>query len=136
MNQALGCRGTAGEAVHPNRLLARVGRDLPVTPQRLLRRCRGVEACARLEPENMPRHQILAELYQMQGPEAYDKAVRQWRVILKHTQDIAAMVPILKTLRTSLPRWASTTRSGAQPRRSPICARPIPRSLRFHEQYS
>jgi len=57
------------------------------------------EACARLEPENMPRHQILAELYQMQGPEAYDKAVRQWRVILKHTQDIAAMVPILKTLR-------------------------------------
>jgi tetratricopeptide (TPR) repeat protein len=93
------------------------------------------EVCARLEPENMPRHQILAELYQMQGPEAYDKAVREWRVILKRTQDIAAMVPILKTLRHLFAEMGKYDQVWCTASVLAYLRQADVEELRFHEQY-
>jgi tetratricopeptide (TPR) repeat protein len=93
------------------------------------------EVCARLEPDNMPRHQILAELYQMQGPEAYDKAVREWRVILKRTQDIAAMVPILKTLRHLYSEMGKYDQVWCTASVLAYLRQADAEELRFHEQY-
>ena len=57
------------------------------------------EVCVRLEPENVARHQILAELYQVQGPECYDKAIREYRLLIARAKEPKDMVPSLKTLR-------------------------------------
>jgi tetratricopeptide (TPR) repeat protein len=57
------------------------------------------EVCVRLEPDNQSRHQILAELYQVQGPECYDKAIREFRLLIARAKDPKDMVPSLKTLR-------------------------------------
>jgi tetratricopeptide (TPR) repeat protein len=57
------------------------------------------EVCVRLEGENTSRHQILAELYQVQGPECYDKAIREYRFLIARAKDPKEMVPSLKTLR-------------------------------------
>ena len=35
------------------------------------------EVCVQLDPDATPRHQILAELYQLSGPESYDKAMQR-----------------------------------------------------------
>jgi hypothetical protein len=83
----------------------------------------------------MPRHQILAELYQMQGPEAYDKAVREWRVILKRTQDIAAMVPILKTLRHLFAEMGKYDQVWCTASVLAYLRQADAEELRFHEQY-
>src|SRR6185503_20634588 len=37
------------------------------------------EVCVQLDPDAIARYQILAELYQMSGPEAYEKAVKAYR---------------------------------------------------------
>ena len=57
------------------------------------------EVCVRLEPDNLSRHQILAELYQVQGPECYDKSIREYRVLMARAKDVKEMVPALRTLR-------------------------------------
>ena len=57
------------------------------------------EVCVRLEPDNVGRHQILAELYQVQGPECYDKAIREYRLLITRAKDPTDMVTSLKTLR-------------------------------------
>jgi tetratricopeptide (TPR) repeat protein len=57
------------------------------------------EVCVRLEPENLGRHQILAELYQVQGPECYEKAIREYRLLIARAKETKDMVPALKTLR-------------------------------------
>jgi Tfp pilus assembly protein PilF len=36
-----------------------------------------------LDPEATARHQILAELYQLSGPESYDKAIQAYRHLIK-----------------------------------------------------
>ena len=57
------------------------------------------EVCVRLEPDNLGRHQILAELYQVQGPECYDKAIREYRLLIARAKEPKDMVPALKILR-------------------------------------
>jgi len=57
------------------------------------------EVCVHLEPDNVPRHQILAELFQVQGPECYDKAIREYRLLIARAKDPKDMVSSLKTLR-------------------------------------
>ncbi len=57
------------------------------------------EVCVRLEPENLSRHQILAELYQVQGPECYEKAIREYRLLIARAKEPKDMVPALKILR-------------------------------------
>jgi tetratricopeptide (TPR) repeat protein len=57
------------------------------------------EVCVQLEPEGLQRHQILAELYQAQGPEGYEKALKEYRYIVKSAKDPVQVAPQLKTLR-------------------------------------
>jgi tetratricopeptide (TPR) repeat protein len=57
------------------------------------------EVCVQLEPDALPRHQILAELYQMQGPEGYEKALREYRFIIKKAPDPLQVGAQFKTLR-------------------------------------
>ena len=57
------------------------------------------EVCVQLDPDATPRHQILAELYQLSGPESYDKAVNEYRHLIKVTQDFGQMAVYMKTLR-------------------------------------
>jgi tetratricopeptide (TPR) repeat protein len=57
------------------------------------------EVCVHLEPDNVPRHQILAELFQVQGPECYDKAIREYRLLISRAKDPKDMVSSLKILR-------------------------------------
>ena len=52
-----------------------------------------------LDPEGTARHQILAELYQLPGPESYEKAVKEYRHLIKATQDFGQMAVYMKTLR-------------------------------------
>ncbi len=93
------------------------------------------EVCASLEPDNMPRHQILAELYQMQGPESFDKAVREWRYLLKRTSDIAAMVPMLKTLRRLFAEMGKYDQVWCVASVLAYLRQADAEELRFHEQY-
>ncbi len=57
------------------------------------------EVCVNLEPDNFQRHQILAELHQLAGPESYEKAIREYRYIISKTADFAQVGNHLKTLR-------------------------------------
>ena len=41
-----------------------------------------------LDPDATARHQILAELYQLSGPETYDKAVKAYRQLIKATHGL------------------------------------------------
>jgi hypothetical protein len=52
-----------------------------------------------LDPDAHARHQILAELYQLSGPDSYDKAVSAYRHLIKVSPDFNGMVPHMKTLR-------------------------------------
>jgi golgin subfamily B member 1 len=57
------------------------------------------EVCVTLEPDTLTRRQILAELYQTLGPEAYEKAIAEYRAIISKTDDFNLMAVHLKTLR-------------------------------------
>jgi tetratricopeptide (TPR) repeat protein len=57
------------------------------------------EVCVQLDPTATARHQILAELYQLSGPESYDKAMGAYRTLIKSTQDFGQMAVYMKTLR-------------------------------------
>lgn len=57
------------------------------------------EVAVQLDPERYERHQILAELYQLSGPDSYDKAVQAYRHLIKVAPDFNGMVPHMKTLR-------------------------------------
>jgi hypothetical protein len=52
-----------------------------------------------LEPESLPRRQILAELHQALGPEGYERAITELRAIIARTDDFAVMAAHLKGLR-------------------------------------
>ncbi|MES1208260.1 MAG: hypothetical protein ABUS79_20180, partial [Pseudomonadota bacterium] len=57
------------------------------------------EVCVQLDPDATSRHQILAELYQLSGPESYDKAVNEYRHLIRSNQDLGQMAIYMKTLR-------------------------------------
>ncbi len=60
------------------------------------------EVCVQMDPEATARHQILAELYQLSGPETYEQAIKAYRQLIKTTQDFGQMAAHLKTLRRLL----------------------------------
>ena len=57
------------------------------------------EVCVGLDPDGLNRHQILAELYQMVGPENIGKAVNTYRFIISKTQDLNEFAAHVKVLR-------------------------------------
>ncbi|MEA2696109.1 MAG: hypothetical protein QOI66_380 [Myxococcales bacterium] len=56
------------------------------------------EVCVGLEPEQASRRAILAELYQLSGPEHYGQAIDEHRALIKDAAGLPEMVPHLKTL--------------------------------------
>jgi tetratricopeptide (TPR) repeat protein len=60
------------------------------------------EVCVQMDPEAVARHQILAELYQLSGPETYEQAIKAYRQLIKSTTDFGQMAAHLKTLRRLL----------------------------------
>ncbi len=57
------------------------------------------EVCVGLDPDGLGRRQILAELYQLAGPDHYEKAIREHRFMLKKAPDLTQVGPQLKILR-------------------------------------
>jgi tetratricopeptide (TPR) repeat protein len=57
------------------------------------------EVAVSLNQGDLRRRQILAELYQLSGPESYDKAIGELRFLVKNTPELADAAPYLKTLR-------------------------------------
>jgi golgin subfamily B member 1 len=57
------------------------------------------EVCVGLDPDGVARHQILAELYQLSGPESYDKAIKAYRHLVQVSTDFGQMAVHMKTLR-------------------------------------
>ena len=57
------------------------------------------EVAVSLEPESLPRRQILAELHQALGPEGYERAITELRAIIARTDDFNVMAAHLKGLR-------------------------------------
>jgi tetratricopeptide (TPR) repeat protein len=57
------------------------------------------EVAVNLDKDALPRHLILAELYQMAGADNTDKAVAEYRFLVNHTQDLGEMALHMKTLR-------------------------------------
>jgi tetratricopeptide (TPR) repeat protein len=57
------------------------------------------EVCVQMDPDAVARHQILAELYQLSGTDSYEQAIKEYRHIIKATQDFGQMAAHLKTLR-------------------------------------
>ena len=43
------------------------------------------EVCLQMDPDATARHQILAELYQLSGPETYEQAIKAYRQLIKTT---------------------------------------------------
>src|SRR4029079_19107164 len=60
------------------------------------------EVCVEMDPDAVARHQILAELYQLSGPETYEQAIKAYRQLIKATTDFGQMAAYLKTLRRLL----------------------------------
>src|SRR5262249_52663877 len=60
------------------------------------------EVCVQMDPDAVARHQILAELYQLSGPETYEQAIKAYRQLIKSTTDFGQMAAHLKTLRRLL----------------------------------
>jgi tetratricopeptide (TPR) repeat protein len=60
------------------------------------------EVCVEMDPDAVARHQILAELYQLSGPETYEQAIKAYRQLIKSTTDFGQMAAHLKTLRKLL----------------------------------
>src|SRR3569832_2702947 len=54
------------------------------------------EVAVSLDRDALPRHQILAELYQLSGPDSYDKAVQELRFLMNANPDLNQMAPHLK----------------------------------------
>lgn len=66
-------------------------KDLPAAMQ-------AFEVCVGLEPDNLRRREILAELYAVSGVEHGEKAVREYRYIISKAPDITQTGPQLQLL--------------------------------------
>jgi golgin subfamily B member 1 len=56
------------------------------------------EVCVGLDPTDVSRHAILAELHQLCGPDNYGQAIDQRRFLLRNAAGLPDMVPHLKVL--------------------------------------
>ena len=69
------------------------------------------EVCVQMDPDATARHQILAELYQLSGPETYEQAIKAYRQLIKATTGLRSDGGYLKTLRKLL-HGAAPVRQG------------------------
>jgi tetratricopeptide (TPR) repeat protein len=93
------------------------------------------DVCVKLDPDNLARHQMLAELFQLQGAEGYDRAIREYRFLLKNAQDVNQMVPVLKTLRKLYGELSKYDQMWCVTAALSYLRQADAEELRFHEQY-
>ncbi len=93
------------------------------------------EVAVSLDKDALPRHQILAELYQMSGPDTYDKAVQEYRFLVRSTQDFGEMALYLKTLRRLFTEMQLHDRSWCVTAALAFLRKADPEEQQFFDQY-
>ncbi|MFL5304124.1 MAG: tetratricopeptide repeat protein [Polyangia bacterium] len=93
------------------------------------------EVCVQLDPDATPRHQILAELYQLSGPESYDKAVNEYRHLIRSNQDLGQMAIYMKTLRGLYMAMQQYDRAWCVAAAMAFLRKADPEEQQFFEQY-
>ena len=93
------------------------------------------EVAVSLDKDALPRHQILAELYQLSGPDTYDKAVGELRFLIAGVPDFADMVPHLKTLRVLFTEMQAYDRAWCVTSALAFLRKADPEEQQFFEQY-
>jgi len=93
------------------------------------------EVAVSLDRDALPRHQILAELYQMSGPDTYDKAVQEYRFLVGNTQDFGEMALHLKTLRRLFMEMQLYDRSWCVTAALAFLRKADPEEQQFFDQY-
>jgi tetratricopeptide (TPR) repeat protein len=93
------------------------------------------EVAVELEPEALPRRMILAELYQLLGPESYERAIAEYRAIVRRTDDFGVMATHLKTLRRLYADLGQYDRAWCVASVLAFLRKADPEETRFFEQY-
>jgi tetratricopeptide (TPR) repeat protein len=93
------------------------------------------EVCVQLDPTAMARHQILAELYQLSGPDTYDKAVQEYRHLVRSTDDFGQMTVHMKTLRRLFVDMRQYDRAWCVTAALVFLRKADPEEQQFFEQY-
>ncbi len=93
------------------------------------------EVAVSLDKEALPRRQILAELYQMSGPDTYDKAIQEYRFLVRSTQDFGEMALHLKTLRRLFMEMQLFDRAWCVTAALAFLRKSDPEEQQFFEQY-
>jgi tetratricopeptide (TPR) repeat protein len=93
------------------------------------------EVAVELEPGALARRQILAELYQLLGPESYERAIAEYRAIVRRTDDLNVMGTHLKTLRRLYADLGQYDRAWCVASVLAFLRKADPEEQRFFEQY-
>ncbi|HVX96230.1 MAG TPA: tetratricopeptide repeat protein [Polyangia bacterium] len=93
------------------------------------------EVAVQLDPDSAGRHQILAELYQLSGPDTYDKAVAEYRHLVKTAPDFAQMAAHMKTLRRLYMEMRQYDRAWCVTSAMAFLRKADPEEQQFFEQY-
>jgi hypothetical protein len=93
------------------------------------------EVAVQLDPDGVARHQILAELYQLSGPDSYDKAVAAYRHLVKVSPDFGAMATHMKTLRRLYMETRQYDRAWCVTSAMAFLRKADPEEQQFFEQY-
>jgi tetratricopeptide (TPR) repeat protein len=93
------------------------------------------EVAVQLDPDGVARHQILAELYQLSGPDSTDKAVAAYRHLVKVSTDFGQMAVHMKTLRRLYMETRQYDRAWCVTSAMAFLRKADPEELQFFEQY-
>jgi tetratricopeptide (TPR) repeat protein len=93
------------------------------------------EVAVSLDKDALPRHQILAELYQLSGPDTYDKAVGEYRFLIKNSPEFADMAVHMKTLRRLFMEMQLYDRAWCVAAALSLLRKADPEEQQFFEQY-
>ena len=93
------------------------------------------EVSVSLEPDTIARRNILAELYQAQGPEMYERAIGEYRAIIARTDDFNVMAVHMKTLRRLFADLGQYDRAWCVASVLAFLRKADPDEMRFFEQY-
>lgn len=103
-------------------------KDFPLAMQAL-------EVCVGLEPGNLRRRELLAELYSLSGPEHADKAVREYRYIISKAPDINQTVPQIRMLWKAFSEQRNYDRAWCVAQVLTFLRQADEEQVRFYEQY-
>jgi len=93
------------------------------------------EVCVSMDPDATARHQILAELYQLSGPETYEQAIKAYRQLIKATTDFGQMAAYLKTLRRLLMELRQYDKAWCVAAAASFLRKGDAEETQFYEQY-